>query len=63
MKNIYLILTYTGTVLSKIIKNYTKDEVSHVSISLDVELKQMYSFARLNPYNFLNARNVTWIYR
>ena len=48
---IYIVLTYTGMLLSKIIKTYTKDEFSHVSISLDEELKQMYSFGRLNPYN------------
>ena len=27
-----------------------KDEYAHVSISLDKELKNMYSFGRLNPY-------------
>ena len=51
MKKIYFVLTYTGTFLSKIIKYYTKDEFSHVSIALDQELKYMYSFGRLNPYN------------
>lgn len=51
MKKIYIILTHTGTNLSKLIKSYTKDEFSHVSIALDPELKQMYSFGRLNPYN------------
>ena len=51
MKKIYIILTHTGTTLSKIIKKYTKDEFSHVSISLDVKLENMYSFGRLNPYN------------
>ena len=51
MKKIYIILTYTGTFLSKIIKYYTGDEFSHVSIALDMELNQMYSFGRLNPYN------------
>lgn len=51
MKKIYIILTHTGTNLSKLIKNYTKDEFSHVSIALDSELKYMYSFGRLNPYN------------
>lgn len=50
-KKIYIILTYTGTILSKIIKCYTKAEFSHVSIALDSELKEMYSFGRLNPYN------------
>ena len=51
MKKIYIVLTHTGTVLSKIIKTFTKDEFSHSSISLDENLKQMYSFGRLNPYN------------
>ncbi len=51
MPKIYIVLTHTGTVLSQIIKSYTKDEFSHISISLDKELKQMYSFGRLNPYN------------
>lgn len=51
MKEIYIVLTHTGTVLSRIIKSYTRDEFSHVSISLDKELKEMYSFGRLNPYN------------
>lgn len=51
MRKIYIILTYSGTILSKIIKYYTKDEFSHVSIALDSDLKQMYSFGRLHPYN------------
>lgn len=51
MRKIYIILTHTGTVLSKIIKYYTKDEFSHVSIALDNELKEMYSFGRLHPSN------------
>ena len=51
MKKIYIILTYTGTMLSRIIKYYTGDEFSHVSIALDPQLRKMYSFGRLNPYN------------
>ena len=51
MKKIYIVLTHTGTTLSKIIKNYTKDEFSHVSIALDNKLNEMYSFGRLNAYN------------
>ncbi len=51
MKEIYIVLTHTGTVLSRIIKTFTKDEFTHSSISLDVNLKEMYSFGRLNPYN------------
>ena len=51
MKKIYIILTHTGTALSTIIKYYTKDEFSHISISLEENLEEMYSFGRLNPYN------------
>ena len=51
MRKIYFVLTSTGTILSKIIRAYTKDEFTHVSISLDKDLQQMYSFGRLKPYN------------
>lgn len=51
MKEIYIVLTYTGSVLSKVVKYYTKDKYSHVSIGLDADLKQLYSFGRLKPYN------------
>ena len=51
MKKIYLVLSYTGTILSRVIKMYTRKEYSHVSISLDKKMEHMYSFGRLNPYN------------
>ena len=51
MKKIYIVLTYTGTILAKIIRIYTRREFSHVSIALDSDLKEMYSFGRLNAYN------------
>lgn len=51
MKRIYIILTYTGTLTSKLVRFYTKKIYSHVSIALDEELEDMYSFGRLNPYN------------
>ena len=43
MKEIYIVLTHTGTSLSRIIKYYTKDEFSNVSIALDLKLRQMLS--------------------
>lgn len=55
MKGIYLILTHTGTLPSRMIKSFTKDEFSHVSISLDIDLEEMYSFGRLRLYNFFIA--------
>lgn len=51
MKKIYIVLTYTGTWLSKVVKFYTRKDYSHVSISLDENLNNMYSFGRINPYN------------
>lgn len=51
MKKIYIILTFTGTWLSRVVRVYTKKEYSHVSISLDEDLTKMYSFGRLYPYN------------
>lgn len=51
MKKIYIVLTYTGTILSKMVKMYTRREFSHVSIALDEDLKEMYSFGRRNAYN------------
>ena len=50
-RKIYIILTYSGTVLGKLIKMYTRSDYSHVSLSLDEKLTKMYSFGRLNAYN------------
>ena len=55
MKEVYLVLTHTGTTLSNIVKFYTKKDYTHVSISLDSELKRLYSFGRLNPNNPFKA--------
>lgn len=49
-KKIYFIHTYTGTALARFIRFYTKEPYSHISISLDDTLNNMYSFGRLNPY-------------
>ena len=50
-KSIYIILSQTGTVLSKVLKFFTGAEYNHASIALDPSLSKMYSFGRLNPYN------------
>lgn len=51
MKKIYIVLTHTGTILSKIIKIFTRNRYTHVSIALDEKMDCMYSFGRINPYN------------
>lgn len=50
MRKVYIVLSYTGTLLSRLIKIYTRKEYSHVSISLDEQLNSMYSFGRINAY-------------
>ncbi len=50
-KTIYLMLSFTGTVLSRIVKVCTLREYSHISIALDLEFDSMYSFGRINPRN------------
>lgn len=54
-KEIYIILSSTGTLLSKTIKLYTKAPYNHTSIGFDTELKELYSFGRKNPNNPLFA--------
>lgn len=49
-KNIYIVITQTGTILSKILKFITKADYNHVSVSVDSTLNKMYSFGRKNPY-------------
>lgn len=45
-KEIYIVITQTGTILSRILKRITGAEYNHASIALDPELHNMYSFGR-----------------
>lgn len=52
-KTIYIVLTDTGTLLSKMIGMYTRNDLNHASIAFDKELTEMYSFGRKyqsNPF-------------
>ncbi len=55
MKHIYIVLSQTGTLVSKALRFYTKDPYNHVSISFDRELTTMYSFGRKHRYNIFNS--------
>lgn len=55
MKKIYIVSTYTGTVLAHLIRTITRKPYSHISISLDDSLETMYAFGRINPKNPLVA--------
>ena len=46
MKYIYIILTQSGTEVSKMIKLFTKEKYNHSSICLDENFNEFYSFGR-----------------
>ncbi len=50
-RDVFVVLSQTGTALSRALKRITGDAYNHSSISLDPELKILYSFGRRNPYN------------
>lgn len=48
---IFIILTDTGTIFTKIIKIFTKQPLNHASIAFTKELEHTYSFGRKNANN------------
>lgn len=46
MKSIYILLTRSDTVISKIIRAATNDLYTHASVAFNEELKPLYSFSR-----------------
>jgi hypothetical protein len=58
-KHVYIVVSQTGTLLSRFLKFVTKAEYNHASISLVPDLATMYSFGRKNPYNPFWAGFVT----
>jgi hypothetical protein len=50
-KTIYIVLTDTGTLLSKAIGMYTRKDLNHASIAFDDKLTEMYSFGRKQRHN------------
>jgi len=49
--SVYIVISQTGTVLSRILKLITRADYNHVSLGLTRDLRCMYSFGRMNPYN------------
>ncbi|NMB32924.1 MAG: hypothetical protein GX992_01605 [Clostridium sp.] len=43
---LYIVLTRTNTIISRLIRFFKNDEYTHAAISLDAELERMYSFGR-----------------
>lgn len=50
MKEIYIMLTQMGTLVSRAIKLYTKAKYNHASIGIDPSMRVFYSFARRIRY-------------
>ena len=48
---VYLVISQTGTLLSRILKAVTGAAYNHISLSLSADLDRMYSFGRRHPYN------------
>lgn len=51
LKRFYIVISQTGTLLSRLLRIITKDDYNHASISFCDDLSLMYSFGRINPYN------------
>ncbi len=49
-KNIYVVVSQSGTLTSKLVSKCTHSKFCHVSISLDEGLHTMYSFGRRHKY-------------
>lgn len=50
-KHIYIVVSATDSIVSKIIRKVTGDKYAHSSISLEDDLNEMYSFGRIFPSN------------
>ncbi|MFD2444577.1 hypothetical protein ACFSO7_11425 [Bacillus sp. CGMCC 1.16607] len=50
-RKVYLLLTDTGTLFTRMIKLYTNKPYNHASISFDSQLAEVYSFGRKSPRN------------
>ncbi|WP_379128390.1 hypothetical protein [Paenibacillus sp. sgz500958] len=53
--SVFILLTNTGTLFTKLIQGYTKAPYNHASISFNRELSELYSFGRKHPSNPLNG--------
>jgi hypothetical protein len=48
---VYIVLTDTGTIFTRLLKMYTKHSLNHASISFTKDLATTYSFGRKSHYN------------
>ena len=55
MKTIYILLTRSGTLLSKLVYAATGSSYTHASMAFDAELSCLYSSTRKNGYTMFPA--------
>lgn len=55
MRNVYIILSQTGTLFSRLLALYTRDPYNHASFAFESDLPVMYSFGRRRRYNMLDC--------
>ncbi|UQZ34070.1 hypothetical protein C2I18_11335 [Paenibacillus sp. PK3_47] len=53
--SVYILLTNTGTLFTRLIQGYTRAPYNHASISFNRELSELYSFGRKHANNPLNG--------
>lgn len=62
MRSVYLVFSHSNTITSKMIKFFSKEKYSHVSLSLDDSCEYMYSFGRkylyLSVIGCFNVENI-----
>ena len=51
MKSIYILLTRSTTILSRLVYLITRDKYTHVSISFEKDLQPLYSSGRKNTFH------------
>jgi len=54
-QSVYIVLTHTGTLFTRVIRTFTGAPYNHASIAFDPELTELYSFGRRNPNNPLTG--------
>ncbi len=50
-RDLYLLLTHSGSVLSRMIKGLSGAPYSHISIGIDPTFQRFYTFGRKQPFN------------
>lgn len=50
-KHLYIVLSDTGTLFTRMIRWYTRAPFNHASIAFDPQLREVYSFGRKDPRN------------